>query len=48
MDEVGVDMDHEGLVGVVEHGSILIVELLSALHERHSRLAGESGGRGED
>ena len=48
MDEVGVDVYHEGLVGVVEHGSILIVELLSAFHEGHRGLAGEGGGRGED
>jgi hypothetical protein len=43
-----VDLDHEGLVGVVEHRDVLVVVLLRALHEGDGRLTGESGGRGED
>ena len=42
---MGVDVYHEGLIGVVEHGGILIVELLGSFHEGHGRLAGEGGRR---
>jgi hypothetical protein len=43
LDEVGVDVDHEGLVGVVEHGHVrdVLVVVHCALHERHGGLASE-------
>ncbi len=49
MDEVGVDMDHEGLVGVVEHGHIgdVLVVVDCAFHEGSGGFASEVGAGGQ-